>query len=823
MKAQDLQMVSSSNIYIYNIDNQGFIIISGHSILPPVLSYSKQGVFPSLDDAPENFSSWIQHYSDMIDYAVANGLQPEPSIQQQWDNALVGCFPVKSTTTVDPLIATRWNQDCYYNEYCPETPGGGWWGGGPCGHAYAGCVACAMAQVMKYWNWPEQGIGSHSYTHADYGPQQANFGATTYHWDQMPIEVYGHNDAVATLMYHCGVSVNMNYGPNGSGAQSADVETACRSYFGYCGAKYREKNQYSEEDWLSLIKADLDLSHPFYYSGSSSSAGHAFVCDGYDQYDMIHFNFGWSGSGDNYCSLYEVNGYNNNQAAVFNMVPMDIRPGADGIIYVTPEGEGNGTSWSNATRHLEIASYLSCGSNIKVWAKQGTYYGDTTDVNGAFQIIANNQIYGSFNGDEDPSYDLSQRDFVNHPTILDGQGVRRVLHQEKAATSSTVASWDGFVIQNGESGAGSGVYLHGFVILNHCTIRNNHTSAFGGGVYVNSNGTNNSVNLYNCSIIGNSASLGGGLCDRSNTRLTNCILSNNNADTKGGGAYLYNSANTTFQGCLISNNTAVDGGGLYVRGKSILHNCTVVMNEASVSAGGMFNEQSQSQVASSVFWGNSAPSSLSQSVGTCLFEYCAVQGGMDGEGNITLPEANDGEEPGIYVRFLQPASGVGATFTEADWSTDSRSICVNRGKPGNSVLSSDLNGQQRIQHGRIDIGAYESNASLTLQDAHIAEGETYWFNNRPLREPGYYTAVYPSPEYDSVVGLTLHIINSVEEELLDMGQILSIEVLSLLGQRLATVQHLDELNTALRPGCYLLRIHSKEGIVIKKTVIGNNP
>ena len=299
LKGQKLDLVSSEGNYIYNIGGQGFVIISGNTVLPPVLAYSDQGNFPDLENAPENFASWIRHYDEMIVYAVSNGIEPEAKIQRQWDDAAQGVFGSRNAKTVAPLISTHWNQDCYYNEYCPATSGGGWWGG-PCGHVYAGCVACAMAQVMKFWEYPETGFGSHSYVHSQYGEQSANFGATTYHWDEMPNEVWNHNDAVATLMYHCGVSVNMNYSASASGAQSRDVETAMRSYFGYCGAKYREKNNYSDEDWIAMLKAELDLSHPIYYSGNDGENGHAFVCDGYDNNDYMHFNFGWSGSGDSY-------------------------------------------------------------------------------------------------------------------------------------------------------------------------------------------------------------------------------------------------------------------------------------------------------------------------------------------------------------------------------------------------------------------------------------------------------------------------------------------------------------------------------------------
>ncbi|MBO4327888.1 MAG: C10 family peptidase [Bacteroidales bacterium] len=819
LRGTELRLVSASNIYVYNIDNQGFIIVSGNTVLPPILAWSNQGTFPSLEEAPEHFVWWIQHYRDMIEYAEKQGLKPEFEVQRQWDEALAGRFPSRSTASVDPLISTRWDQGCYYNEYCPEGHGG-WWGGGPCGHVYTGCVATAMAQVMKYWNHPTQGFGSHTYTHSEYGVQSANFGATTYQWNQMPVELWNHNDAVATLMYHCGVSVNMDYGTSGSGAQSSAVETAARSYFGYCGAKYREKRNYSEEDWIALLKNDLDQGHPLYYSGTSSSVGHAFVCDGYDNNNLFHFNFGWSGSGDSYYSLYDVNGYQNNQAAVFNMVPMDIRADENGIIYVSADGQGNGASWDNATHYLEYATLLSSGGNTQVWVKQGTYYGDTTDVENAFYITGSNKIYGSFNGDEAPDFDLSQRDFVNHATILDGQGVRRVLNQADLGNASSMALWDGFVLQNGLSGSGSGAYLNGFVTLSNCIIRNNQTNAFGGGVYINSNGNNNEVNLIHCKITGNSASMGGGVCDRSNSNLTNCVISNNTAVTKGGGLYLYNSATTQLKGCLISNNSATNGGGLYARGKAQLHNCTMVMNEATTSCGGAFHENPQTQYQSCILWGNWAQGQANQYEGRCQFSYCAVQGGAEGTDNIDLPDTNTGEEPGVFVRFEQPAQGAGAAFTEASWKTESRSICLNRGKPGTAAYATDLNGHQRVQGGRLDIGAYESDATLTLIEAEIAEGQTYWFNGRPLQEPGYYTAAYPTAVGDSVVGLTLQRTLSLDETPLEAQAILSVEIYTLLGQHLLTLPSLEALETApLKTGCYLLQIHCKEGVLHRKTLI----
>ena len=759
----ELQLVSNTDLFIYNIGTQGFVIISNNTVLPPVIAWSDQGIFPDLDEAPENFRSWIGHYGEMIAFAEENLLQPEADIQRQWDEAAQNMFSSKSENSVSPLVETRWNQDCYYNEYCPATSGGWWWGG-PCGHVYAGCVACAMAQVMKYWDYPTTGFGSHSYTHSEYGEQSANFAATTYHWENMPNEVWSSNDAVATLMYHCGVSVNMNYGPSGSGAQSADVEVAMRSYFGYCGAKYRQKSSYTEEAWITMLKSDLDQAHPIYYSGSNGESGHAFVCDGYDDNDLMHFNFGWSGSGDGFYSTYDVNGFNQGQAIVMNLYPMNIQADENGIIYIAPDGEGNGSSWENATDKLHFASALSSGGGTKVWVKAGTYYGDVSNSEGAFYITESNRVYGGFEGNEAPDYDLSLRNFEKNTTILDGQGERRVLLQDKTFNTATAAIWDGFTLQNGVVGSGAGAYLNNYVTLSNCVIKDNAASMYGGGVYINSTGGTAHVTLNNCKITNNSASMGGGVCDRIGADYNNCRISNNRASTKGGGIYLYNNTEPTLKNCVLSNNTAQNAGGMYARGKFTAYNCDFVMNLATETCGGIFNENHHNKYYNCIIWGNVANGQPSQTEGVSDYEYCAVQGGMDGTEIIDLPNENNGEEPGVFVRFYYPAEGAGADYLTHTWAVHPRSICLNAGKPNTTGLgSTDIAGNPRLQKGRVEIGAYESCASLTLIEDACYESDVYWFFDRPLTEPGYYTATIQTQECDSVIGLTLMILEGIEE------------------------------------------------------------
>ncbi len=210
----------------------------------------------------------------------------------------------------------KWNQDSPYNALCPADAGG------PGGHVYAGCVATAMAQVMYYWRHPMQGTGSHSYNYSPYGNLSANFGSTTYNWVGMKNSIdYSNTNPIAELQYHCGVAVEMMYGPNGSGAYSWDVPYAMENYFGYStDCYYASKGDYNNSVWENMLKDNIDNGWPMYYSGFSSAGGHAFVCNGY-QDNYFHFNFGWGGSSDGFYTLLDVNGFNQGQGAVLDTYP----------------------------------------------------------------------------------------------------------------------------------------------------------------------------------------------------------------------------------------------------------------------------------------------------------------------------------------------------------------------------------------------------------------------------------------------------------------------------------------------------------------------
>ncbi len=203
----------------------GFVIVAADDASIPILGYSEKNSFPGDISCPAT-REWLDDYCDQINRIVESGLSNSATLKQ-WEAIRLGHFPA-STKDVDPLVTTKWDQGCYYNELCPVDPAG------PCGHAVTGCVATAMAQVMKYHNYPPQGAGTHSYPCPVYGTQTADFGNTFYDWASMPDNVTTSNIPVATLMYHAGVSVDMIYGVvNGSGAFVPFVPVALVEYFNY--------------------------------------------------------------------------------------------------------------------------------------------------------------------------------------------------------------------------------------------------------------------------------------------------------------------------------------------------------------------------------------------------------------------------------------------------------------------------------------------------------------------------------------------------------------------------------------------------------------
>lgn len=245
---------------------------------------------------PDNMKAWLESYQSQIEWAIANGID---------------ATPVKSAVKRDnitPLIQTRWDQGSPYNDLCPV------YNESEHTRCATGCVATAMAQIMKFHEWPVKGKGSNSYrcynyTYGiDFGTLSMNFGDTTFDWANMTdrynsSSTQEQKDAVATLMYACGISVNMGYGPS-SGAQSTEPAWAFVNNFDYDkGTTYYLRDYFSGSEWEEMMYNELAARRPIMYDGvTDNREGHEFVCDGYrDGY--FHINWGWGGMSDGYFLL----------------------------------------------------------------------------------------------------------------------------------------------------------------------------------------------------------------------------------------------------------------------------------------------------------------------------------------------------------------------------------------------------------------------------------------------------------------------------------------------------------------------------------------
>ena len=371
--AKQLVLIDVSNseqfsaLYFFaNKDGEGFAIMPKYDCALPILGYSVDSKI-DMENLPVNAAAWYAAYNNEVARLEREGVVASDSVRNEWQRLLKNePSTTLSKASVSPLIGTHWNQSPYYNKFCP---------GSGSSQAVAGCVATAMAQVMRYWQHPAVGRGSYSYNQDPYGTISADFGATTYDWAHMPSRLSSSSsteevNAVATLMYHAGVAVEMYYSPGGSGASTATIqgmldypcaENALKNYFGYSSSLYNvSKSGYTDAEWSRILKAELNAAHPILYTGYSQSSGHCFVCDGYNAISRFHFNWGWDGLGDGYYALGNLNpapgGIGGNASSSYNdmnSILVGVQPaattGETSVITVVPNHSEYGTVTGGGT------------------------------------------------------------------------------------------------------------------------------------------------------------------------------------------------------------------------------------------------------------------------------------------------------------------------------------------------------------------------------------------------------------------------------------------------------------------------------------------
>ena len=325
-----------AGFYLFECEAGGWVLVAADDDTRPILGYSTTG---TLDPAslPPALRLWLDGYEEQvaaIHRARAAGLATAayPADKAEWQRLEwcgIDSAAVKDGGGVAPMITTHWNQQYPYDQLCPAG-------------CVTGCAATALAMYMKFWNYPAFGSGGYTYCPPRTGTtESADFGHTLYDWTSMPDETwqyYGDTvaiNAVSTLMYHCGVGMAMDYGTSASGGSAAvgilgmpthpSIDNAMKDYFHYSPdmrARFKADG-YTNDGWRSMLVAELDAGRPVLYGGASAQGGHAFVCDGYDERQYMHFNFGWSGLGDGYYPVDSISpgtgGVGGNGSYTFNM------------------------------------------------------------------------------------------------------------------------------------------------------------------------------------------------------------------------------------------------------------------------------------------------------------------------------------------------------------------------------------------------------------------------------------------------------------------------------------------------------------------------
>nr|NQU91742.1 C10 family peptidase [Bacteroidota bacterium] len=304
--------------YVFNINrSDGFVIVAADDDVTPILGYSLNGAWTG-ENIPPSLQMILNSFAKQISAVITEGIDGGSETDREWLEYSKFNPAPPAPRAITPLLSTTWNQSYPYNNMCPTG-------------TYAGCVAVSMAQVLKYWSHPTQGTGSHCYTHPTYGTLCANFGATTYSFTSMPASLSSPDTEICQLLYHCGISVDMNYGTSGSAPSGTnwdtDIENALKNYFSYSSQLgWKWKNNFNVTTWINMLKAELDQFRPMiYYGWDGGNNAHAFNCDGYNNSNLFHFNLGWGGSYDGYYAVTNLNPYYNftySQAAIFGMYPV---------------------------------------------------------------------------------------------------------------------------------------------------------------------------------------------------------------------------------------------------------------------------------------------------------------------------------------------------------------------------------------------------------------------------------------------------------------------------------------------------------------------
>lgn len=337
-KDQNAGTKASDEFFLFTpISGTGFVIVSADKNAPPILAYSDHSQF-DIEHIPPQAQYMLDLYTQQIFDIRKSGYQADNAIKSNWEALSKGTYYApEDPTSAGPLLTTTWDQGGAYNQFCPTNKNG------PIiSRAATGCVATSMAQIIRYWRFPN-GVDYHQVHLVDndisdidpltgLNTDMVTIDSTIwlgggYNWNNMPNSMTTSSPTdIARLMLHTGFSIGMDYGIGGSEAFTYNVPNAMHDHFGYVQSTYVERSSMSQSAWDQSLRQALDNGVPLIYR----APGHAWVCDGYSIYfgaTFYNMNWGWGGSANGFYDLnaLSANGknYNAGQCAVFGLVPPD--------------------------------------------------------------------------------------------------------------------------------------------------------------------------------------------------------------------------------------------------------------------------------------------------------------------------------------------------------------------------------------------------------------------------------------------------------------------------------------------------------------------
>lgn len=424
-------------LYVFDSENQnGYRILSADDLAVPVVGYADSGSFDP-DNIPENMQTWLDFYAAEIAAAREAGVKKS--------NALRVARPERAA--IAPICKTRWNQDAPYNNMCPKSG---------LKMTYTGCVATAMAQVLKTYEYPTKCSGGTYSYYADEVKKtiSLNFDNVTLDWDNMLDSYTGSStteqkDAVANLMYAVAVAGQMDFGVNASGTLGLYMASGLVRNFGYDESMlYVLREWYTSDEWETMVYDQLAGGHAAYYDGSNTQAGHAFVVDGYQGDGYFHLNWGWGGVSDGYFLLSALDpsnqgiggsnaGYNIGQGIMLNMKPSDGQTTVTPILFQlqgtltagsTTVNKGGSVTISGGTYQGDKGGFWNvstvvpvpnCRLGIKFTPANG---GDPTYAISTTRFTDMDQYYGAYNFNVTIPTALGSGTYVVTPVVRDGEG-----------------------------------------------------------------------------------------------------------------------------------------------------------------------------------------------------------------------------------------------------------------------------------------------------------------------------------------------------------------------------------------------------------------